>query len=398
MKLAVVGVGQAGGRIATTVSSFSSRLSSGSSFVGPIAVNAAEADLAGLDLPAEQTVLIGADRLNGGGTGTDNHLGAEVAETDIEAVHGSVDQLPTYDIDAFLVVAGLGGGTGSGGAPVIARHLRISYDLPVYALGVLPGRSEVSLHTVNAVESLKTLQTTADNTLVFANDALTPSGEPAQEQEQKQEQEQERESYTQLNREIARRVQMICTAGAPDTVADTQLQPQQVVDASEVIQTLEHDTTSTIGLAAATVDTQARTDGGVLARISDVLSSRDEDDPEPTAEPAEQAGHAIETLTRKAVFGSTALTDPPTAQSALLLVSGPPDELDRAGLGEAQSWLSDVTGTAAVRTGDLPVAGSTLRVLVLLSGVATPLSRWIDQQAADGLPPEGTDAVEPLFE
>ena len=396
MKIAVVGVGQAGGRIATTVSSFSSRLSSGSSFVGPIAVNAAEADLAGLDLPAEQTVLIGADRLNGGGTGTDNHLGAEVAETDIEAVHGSVDQLPIYDIDAFLVVAGLGGGTGSGGAPVIARHLRISYELPVYALGVLPGRSEASLHTVNAVESLKTLQMTADNTLVFANDALTPSGEPAQAQEQEQEQEQE--SYTQLNREIARRVQMICTAGTPDTVADTQLQPQQVVDASEVIQTLEHGTTSTIGLAAAPLDAQARTDGGVLARISDVLSSRDEDDPEPTAEPAEQAGHAIETLTRKAVFGSTALTDPPTAQSALLLVSGPPDELDRAGLGKAQSWLSDVTGTAAVRTGDLPVAGSTLRVLVLLSGISTPLSRWIDQQAADGLPPEGTDAVEPLFE
>lgn len=67
MKVATVGIGQAGGRIATTISSFSSRFYSASSFVGPVAVNTAEADLAALDLPAEQTVLIGVDRLNGGG-------------------------------------------------------------------------------------------------------------------------------------------------------------------------------------------------------------------------------------------------------------------------------------------------------------------------------------------
>ncbi|ERG89058.1 MAG: cell division GTPase [halophilic archaeon J07HX5] len=268
---------------------------------------------------------------------------------------------------------------------MIARHLQISYELPVYALGVFPARSEVSLHTMNAVESLKTLQTAVDNTLVFSNDVLTPSGKPTQ------------ESYTQLNREIARRVQMICAASAPDTVADTQTQPQQVVDASEVIRTLDHGTTSTIGFAATTLNTQARTDGGVLSRISNVFYSQD--DPPPAANPANQgAAHAIKTLTRKAVLRSTPLTDQPTARSALLLVSGPPDELDRAGLGEAQSWLSDDTGTAAVRTGDLPVANSTLCVLVLLSGVATPLSRWIDQRAVNGLPSDGTDAVAPLFD
>ena len=62
--------------------------------------------------------------MKGHGVGADNELGAEVAEEDIGEILGTLDSVPTHEIDAFLVVAGLGGGTGSGGAPVIAKNLK----------------------------------------------------------------------------------------------------------------------------------------------------------------------------------------------------------------------------------------------------------------------------------
>jgi len=72
-----------------------------------------------------------------------------------------------HEIDAFLVVAGLGGGTGSGGAPVIARHLKRIHTEPVYGLGILPGSDEGGIYTLNAARSLKTFVDEVDNLMLF---------------------------------------------------------------------------------------------------------------------------------------------------------------------------------------------------------------------------------------
>ncbi|MFW5918353.1 MAG: cell division protein, partial [Haloferacaceae archaeon] len=142
MKLAMIGFGQAGGKIVDKFLEYDAR--TGADIVrAAIAVNTAKADLLGLEnVPRENRVLIGQSRVKGHGVGADNELGAEIAEEDIDEVQGAIDAIPVHEVDAFLIVAGLGGGTGSGGSPVLAKHLKRIYTEPVYGLGVLPGSDE----------------------------------------------------------------------------------------------------------------------------------------------------------------------------------------------------------------------------------------------------------------
>ena len=130
MKLAMIGFGQAGGKIVDKFLAYDER--TGSSIVrSAVAVNTAKADLLGLErIPEENRVLIGQARVKGHGVGADNELGAEIAEEDIDEIQGAIDNIPVHEIDAFLIVAGLGGGTGSGGSPVLAKHLKRIYTEP----------------------------------------------------------------------------------------------------------------------------------------------------------------------------------------------------------------------------------------------------------------------------
>ena len=67
-----------------------------------------------------------------------------------------VVQRESADTFYDYMTAGLGGGTGSGGAPVIARRLKKLYVEPVYGLGILPARDEGGLYSLNAARSLMT--------------------------------------------------------------------------------------------------------------------------------------------------------------------------------------------------------------------------------------------------
>jgi cell division GTPase FtsZ len=121
MKLALIGIGQAGGKVVEALVAYDAQ--TGKRFVTTaLAVNTARADLAGLRLlRPEQHVLIGQARVKGHGVGADNELGAEVMSEDVDEVLRALDSIPTHEVDAFLVVAGLGGVTGSVGAPVLAH-------------------------------------------------------------------------------------------------------------------------------------------------------------------------------------------------------------------------------------------------------------------------------------
>src|SRR6056297_2446562 len=154
MKLAMIGFGQAGGKIVDKFLEYDAE--TGSNIVrAAVAVNSAKADLMGLEhIPEENRVLIGQSRVKGHGVGADNELGAEIAEEDIDEIQGSIDSIPVHEVDAFLVISGLGGGTGSGGSPVISKHLKRIYTEPVYGLGILPGSDEGGIYTLNAARSL----------------------------------------------------------------------------------------------------------------------------------------------------------------------------------------------------------------------------------------------------
>jgi cell division GTPase FtsZ len=340
MKLALVGVGQAGGKIVDAFVDYQNR-TNGRFVAAASAINTAESDLRGLTrVPEEHRTLIGAHRVSGHGVGADNELGAEIARDSREEILGALDEIPVHEIDAFLVVAGLGGGTGSGAAPVIARNLGEIYAEPVYGLGVLPAKNEGGIYSYNAARSLKTFVRQVDNLLVFDNDAWRKSGETVQ------------ESYEEINDEIAKRFGTLFSAGEVDAASDV---GESVVDASEVINTLSGGGVTTVGYAAGEVPKK-----GLLSRFMEDGTGNEAEDVD-----------RITSLVRRAARGRLTLpAEIGSADRALLVVAGPPDHLSRQGIERGRGWLEDETGSMQVRGGDYPLSSDHVAAVVMLAGVS----------------------------
>jgi cell division GTPase FtsZ len=341
MRLALVGVGQAGGKIVDEFIRFQDR-SRGNYIAAAAAVNTARADLVGLEeVPESQRTLIGGPRVKGHGVGADNELGATVARESRSEVLGALDAIPASQVEAFLVVAALGGGTGSGAGPVIAEYLREIYQEPVYGLGILPAANEGGIYTLNAARSLKTFVEHVDNLLLFDNEAWRKSGQTLT------------DSYDEINGEIARRFGTLFNAGEVDprdTVAES------IVDTSEIINTLSVTGVSTVGYATERIQSER----GLLSRFRNGEEPFDD---------ADQANR-VASLVRQATLGR--LTIPCELESTkrvLTVIAGPQHYLNRQGIEHARNWLEDQTGSREVRGGDYPVSGDSVAAVVLLSGV-----------------------------
>ncbi|MXR39754.1 cell division protein [Halobaculum sp. WSA2] len=362
MKLALIGFGQAGGKIVDKFVQYDQR--TGSEIVrAAIAVNTAKADLMGLEeIPESQRVLIGQSRVKGHGVGADNELGAEIAEEDMDEVQGAIDSIPVHEVDAFLVVAGLGGGTGSGGAPVLAKHLKRIYTEPVYGLGVLPGSDEGGIYTLNAARSFQTFVREVDNLMVFDNDAWRKTGESVS------------GGYDEINEEIVKRFGILFGAGEVDQGQEV---AESVVDSSEIINTLAGGGVSTVGYASEEVEETAG-GGGLLSR----LTGDDGDDDLDTA----HTTNRITSLVRKAALGRLTLPcEIDGTERALLVMAGPPEHLNRKGIERGRKWLEEETGSMEVRGGDYPVSGSGfVASVILLSGVTNvPRIKELQQVAIE---------------
>jgi cell division GTPase FtsZ len=360
MKLAMIGFGQAGGKIVDRFLRYDER--TGSSIVrSAVAVNTAEADLQGLErIPTEDRVLIGQSRVKGHGVGADNELGAQIAEEDVGEIQNAIDDVPVHEIDAFLIVAGLGGGTVSGGSPVIAKHLKRVYTEPVYGLGVLPASDEGGIYTLNAARSLQTFIREVDNLLVFDNDAWRQSGESVE------------GGYTEINEEIAKRFGILFGAGEIEPSGEV---AESVVDSSEIINTLECGGISTVGYAADRVEDDGG--GGLLAGMRS--GSDDAIDDSGTT-------NRITSLVRKATLGRLTLPcDVGGTERALVVLSGPPEYLNRKGIERGRKWLEEETGSMEVRGGDYPVSNSNyVAAVVLLSGITdVPRVKELQQVAIE---------------
>ena len=180
MKLVVVGFGQCGGRIAdefVRLDAKARRQRGISIATATFAVNTDAADLAGLTAikhDYKHRILIGAGKVHGHGVAKISEVGAEIAREDadkvIDAMRGSEH---FYDADAFLLLAGAAGGTGSGATPVIARVLKERFaDKPVYALLVLPFEHEDETEErapYNAAMCLKSVGGVADAVILVDN-------------------------------------------------------------------------------------------------------------------------------------------------------------------------------------------------------------------------------------
>ncbi|MEN6444077.1 MAG: cell division protein FtsZ [Methanoregula sp.] len=115
---------------------------------------------------ADQRILIGRQRTRGLGAGSIPQIGEEAAlenEQEIRAIVSGCDMV--------FITVGLGGGTGTGCAPVVAKAAREEGALTI-AVTTLPFASEGAIRMENAEAGLERLRDVADTVIVVPNDRL----------------------------------------------------------------------------------------------------------------------------------------------------------------------------------------------------------------------------------
>lgn len=344
MRIGLIGIGQAGGKIVDKLLEYDLNETKGHNFVqGCVAVNTAEQDLEGLNMvPDDNRILIGESRFKGNGVGADNTKGRDVMESNYNEVLTQMNEMPIHNIDAFVIVAALGGGTGSGGLPVLAKQVSQRYSEPVFGLGVLPSENEGTIYSVNAARSLEACIEETDNLMIFDND-LWSKGKSLE------------ESYNYLNEKIAHRFGTLFSAGE---VSQEENVAQSVVDASEVINTLDCGGVTAIGYAESDVS-EDKVNPGLLKRLTGGV---DVDENEATTRMRSLADNAISgRLTLEANTEST--------ERALVLFSGPSKFLTRKGTEEGRSVAERKADCMEVRGGDYPRDVSSVSSTVVLSGL-----------------------------
>lgn len=386
MRVFFIGFGQAGGKIVDMFLAQDRKLQQGS-FRG-IAVNTARTDLMGLKhIEMKDRLLIGQTVVKGHGVGTDNVTGAKIAADEIDTIINAIDTRGTHDIDAFVVVAGLGGGTGSGGTPVLCRHLKRIYREPVYALGMIPAPEEGRLYSYNSARSLATLVNEADNTFIFDNSAWKNEGESV------------KSAYERLNEELVRRFGVLFRAGEVGKLGVGEM----VVDSSEIINTLRGGGISTIGYAISDVITKSKQKKSLFSGFS-------KKDKAENALTGEDKSAKIIGLVRRAMLGRLTLPcDYTTAERALVLVAGPPDEMDRKGVEKSKSWVEENIAGVEVRGGDYPLESNYIAAVVVLATIGNApritelleVAKETKQDVIKSKDRQSTmfeDAIDPLFE
>jgi cell division protein FtsZ len=116
--------------------------------------------------PLQEKVLIGAAVTRGLGAGGDPELGRVAAESDREKIAEVVK-----DCDLVFLVAGMGGGTGSGAAPIVANIASEAGAL-VIAFVTLPFSFEGGRRAKQAEEGLMELRRYCDAVIPLPNDIL----------------------------------------------------------------------------------------------------------------------------------------------------------------------------------------------------------------------------------
>jgi cell division protein FtsZ len=115
---------------------------------------------------ADQRILIGRQRTKGLGAGSIPQIGEEAALENEQDIRAAVS-----GCDMVFITVGLGGGTGTGCAPVIAKAAREEGALTI-AIVTLPFNAEGAIRMENAEAGLERLRDMADTVIVVPNDRL----------------------------------------------------------------------------------------------------------------------------------------------------------------------------------------------------------------------------------
>ena len=344
MKLVVIGLGQCGGRIADEFARLNRKASSQRGIeivIGAYAVNTDIADLSGLSRikpDYEHRILIGGRKTGGHGVGKINELGAEVAKEDADKV---IDAIRTTrrlgEADAFLLIAGAAGGTGSGAIPIMTQHIKERFiDKPVYNLAVLPfeHEEETEERTVyNAATCLKSSYLVADAIIVVDNQRYIRKDTSLL------------NNLSKINGIIAEPFYNLLCAGEEKK---NKYIGAKVLDAGDIIQTLVGWTS--IGFSKSYLSFLKF----LFERTRDFRKKQDE-----TQKGIQAMDEAISSLS---VHGN-----PADSRRALYLVAASAKEMNMDLIKEIGMHLKSMTPDSIIRSGDYPRDRGSLDVSVILS-------------------------------
>ena len=157
-KIIVIGVGGAGNN---AVNRMVEESIGGVEFVGVYS------DIQALTLFKAPTVLLIGEKITKGlGAGAQREVGQKAAEESIEEVKQLME-----GADMVFVTCGMGGGTGTGAAPVIAAAAK---EMGILTVGVVtkPFRFEARTRMNNALAGIENLKKAVDTLIVIPNDKL----------------------------------------------------------------------------------------------------------------------------------------------------------------------------------------------------------------------------------
>ncbi len=115
---------------------------------------------------ARNRLVLGNDLTQGLGSGGEPSVGREAAEASSEDIRNIV-----RGANMVFIAAGMGGGTGTGAAPVVARIAKEEGALTI-AIVTRPFEFEGKKRIVNSVEGLNELRAMVDSIIVVSNDKL----------------------------------------------------------------------------------------------------------------------------------------------------------------------------------------------------------------------------------
>jgi len=343
MKLVVVGFGQCGGRIADEFS----RLNARARFrrridilVGTFAVNTDIADLCSLSSiksDYKHRLLIGNRQTGGHGVGKINELGAQIAREDGDKVIDAVRSAKRfYEADAFLLIAGAAGGTGSGSMPIMAQTIKERFkDKPVYTLAVLPFGHEEKTDArtfYNSATCLKAVDSISDAVFLVDNQRFIEKDSSLI------------NNMTAINRLIAEPFYDLLCAGEEKKAKHI---GARLLDAGDIIQTLAGWTVLGYGVSQ-------------LPMIRLPFGRPD------FRKKSTETHNGIQALDQ-AMSNLSLACNPNDSASMLYLLSAPAKEMNMDMVKELGDYLGEVAPKAIIRYGDYPRGGTTLTITVILS-------------------------------
>lgn len=158
VKIKVIGAGGAGGNAVNDM------IESGVMGVEYIAANTDAQDLT--KSFADVRIQLGEKLTKGLGAGADPEVGRQAAEEDVEKLRQLLE-----GTDMLFITAGMGGGTGTGSAPVIAK---VAKEMGILTVGIVtkPFNFEGRKRKNNAEVGIENLKQNVDSLVIIPNDKL----------------------------------------------------------------------------------------------------------------------------------------------------------------------------------------------------------------------------------